>query len=191
MKKIDDMSWHLDEDFPKNLLLEAAATHMAMFLGWVIDNHKENHKLKQVAGDDLEKFRQRKVPLNYIILNYSEKFYKEFLDDDSARFTKVYYENFYLNDYKTLLDEKDKPLFYMPDSWEKYEQVKILIEQRYQEWKKKKRLPKKTYAQRKNAIIYTLLMGVLSGILFLINCIIIPFAFLFKRILKLSSFFTK
>lgn len=191
MNKIDDMSWHLDEDFPKDLSEEAAATPMAMFLGWVIDNHKESAELKKIAGDDLEKFRRREIPLNSIILNYGEKLYREFMDDDSAQFAKKYYDNFYLNDYKTLCDEKDKSLFYMPASWEKYEQVKALIEKRYQDWKNKKNLPKKTYEQRKNAIFYAALMGSLKVILFLIHCIIVPLSFVFRGFYLLASFFSQ
>ncbi len=158
MKKIDDMGWHLNENFPKDCPKEAAATHMAMFLGWIIDNHKESDVLKEIAGDDLEKFRKRDIPLNHIILNYCEKLYGEFLNNDAEKFAKIYYEDFYLSDYKTLLDKKDQNVFDMPATWEKYEQVERLIEQRYQEWKNKKFLLKKGYQQRKNTIFYSLLM---------------------------------
>ncbi len=149
MEKIDDMTWHLDENFPKDLPEEAAATHMSMFLGWVIDNHKQSDKLKDIIGDDLEKFRQREISLNFLTLNYCEKLYEEYLTVEAAQFTKKYYDDFYLKDYQTCLDEKGKSLFHMPATWEKYEQVKILIEQRYQDWKNKKPSLKKYMSKEK------------------------------------------
>ena len=36
--KYDDASWHWGGDFPKDLLNEAGATHIAMFLVWCILN---------------------------------------------------------------------------------------------------------------------------------------------------------
>ncbi len=180
MSKIDDMGWHLGDDFPCDLPAEAAATPMAMFLGWVIDNHKESHELIEVIGnEELEMFRRRELPLNSLILNTAEKLYDDYFNDEAKKFAKAYYEHLYFDDYKKLLDRPDESLYSMPASWEKYELVKKRIEQRYKEWKNKKLPQNKPSQSLMSSFFFAALMGFLNIIIFCMRGIWYIAAFLY------------
>ncbi|MFV0322741.1 MAG: hypothetical protein ACK5LE_10240 [Alphaproteobacteria bacterium] len=88
-------------------------------------------------------FCKRKIPLHHIISHYAEKLYTSDLNEEASDFALAYYDRYISDDYVTFLDNNDETLFHMPATWERYEQVKKIIDQRYQEWKKGDFLKKK------------------------------------------------
>ena len=55
--KYDDASWHYDGNFPADLPDEAGATHIGMFLCWIIMRRMEGDFLKEQSTSALEGVR--------------------------------------------------------------------------------------------------------------------------------------
>ena len=51
--KYDDASWHYGGDFPADLPQAAGATHIGMFLAWLIRNDYASQELIEEAEDRL------------------------------------------------------------------------------------------------------------------------------------------
>jgi hypothetical protein len=59
--KYDDASWHYGGDFPKGLPQKAGATHIGMFLAWMILNGLSSEELME--EDDVLDLKIRKSPV--------------------------------------------------------------------------------------------------------------------------------
>ncbi|EPZ53325.1 hypothetical protein H477_5088 [[Clostridium] sordellii ATCC 9714] len=51
---IDSMDWHYRDNYPDNLDKLHAATHIGIFLGWIIENNLESEFLKNILKEDIE-----------------------------------------------------------------------------------------------------------------------------------------
>ncbi|SKA98549.1 hypothetical protein SAMN02745166_02795 [Prosthecobacter debontii] len=137
--KYDDTSWHSGGKFPEDLPPEAGATHTGMFVAWAL--------LSGLAGDvHIEDFpesipmlRDRTVtPGAFFLSSCDGKFTDEDLNDEGNAFTASYFDfetGKYLCDYGDMLGRQLPELYYVADTWDNFDLLKPIIDQRYANWK--------------------------------------------------------
>lgn len=132
----DDYRWYITNDFPEDLPKEAALTHMGMFMGWVLDNGFEGDLIKEHFSENIEKFKQREITgAKFLEISSDSRLISQNLNDHANKFAEFYYgSNDYLNDYTDSSDDANETIFHEPDIWEKYEIVKKIIDEKYEEW---------------------------------------------------------
>jgi hypothetical protein len=141
--KYDDASWHYGGNFPADLPDEAGATHSGMFVAWAL--------LAGLSGDihvtdfpeDIPKLRDRSVTPGAFFLSACDgKFTDEDLSDEGNAFATAYFDfesGSYLADYESTLGQ-DLPegrdsLYHISDSWENFDKLKVVLDQRLAEWR--------------------------------------------------------
>jgi hypothetical protein len=139
--KYDDASWHYGGDFPKDLPVEAGATHTGMFVAWAL--------LLGLAGDifvkdfpnELEKLRSRKcTPGQFLLTSCDGKFTNEVLNDIGNAFAQSYFDfkhGEYLKDYEGLLGKEVPTLYHVSDTWENFDRLSPILDRRFAEWRQK------------------------------------------------------
>ncbi len=136
--KYDDASWHYGGDFPKNLPPEAGATHIGMYLTWVVVSGMESHFLRdELASDHLADLKDRKItPGQFLIAVSDEKLVDDELDEEAKRFTDAYYaSNMYFDDYDKAVGKGVETLYGVPDTWAIFDKLKPVLDRRFDEWK--------------------------------------------------------
>lgn len=150
--KYDDASWHYAGNYPKNLPKENAATHIGMFLTWMIDNDMVSQMLLDDFSADLIKVKEGHLTgAEFLMNNCDEKFTDEDLNDEGNAFARDYYEqntqfskvcSNYFIDYWRLFEYialqnnfKYESIYHVENSWENYEELRLGIDRRYEEWK--------------------------------------------------------
>jgi hypothetical protein len=142
---IDRADWHYGGEFPADLAPEYGATHIGMYLTWIINNHLEGdiHHEDENTEKALEEVRNRKMTGRDFFMNYcDEKFWNDDLNEDGLAFTTHYYsgENGgygpYMDDYVDSLVGDLPNIYYVEDTWENYDKLSKVIEQRYVNWKR-------------------------------------------------------
>lgn len=138
----DKAKYHHDSpDFPKGLPTQQAFVHTGMFLGWVIDNGLYSEDLKKVTGELLDTFRKREVTGAKLFEYLDGVLTDEDLTNEGNAFAQYYFDfdkGQYLKDYERVLALGLPSSYHVEDSWENYEKIKKIIDQRYNEWKRKK-----------------------------------------------------
>lgn len=135
--KYDDASWHYDGDFPADLAPECGATHIGMFLGWVI---MRGHVGDLHIGDDDSAADVRKVqaremsPRAFLIQWCDEKLTDEDLTDEANAFATEYYEKQYFQDYALAFPESDE-IYRVEDSWTNFELIAAVLDERFRSWR--------------------------------------------------------
>jgi hypothetical protein len=142
--KYDDASWHYDGDFPSSLPIEAGATHIGMFVAWGMLNGFAGELHTGEFPDELDALKSRKTsPGQFVINACDEKFTDEEFNDEGNAFALAYFgENVgmgqYIVDYEETLGNGLPTLYHIKDSWENYDKLAPLIDQRFNEWKEGK-----------------------------------------------------
>ncbi len=153
MEKYDDASWHYEGDFPKNLPIENAATHIGMFITWCIENNLLSEEQTLDFEEDISEVKKYKMTgSEYLINNCDEKFIEDDLCELGNNFTKDYYNNnslfadkygTYFTDYCNIFDENAEKngfeyesLYHVENTWKNYQLIKVIIDKRFEEWKK-------------------------------------------------------
>lgn len=139
--KYDDASWHYGGDFPKDLPIEAGATHTGMFVTWAF--------LSGLAGelhsDELPEIlscwgTRTNTPGNLFLELCDGKFTDEDLDDEGNAFAREYFDfetGQYIHDYESLLAVGLPSIYHIPDTWENYDLLTPVLHKRLVEWRAK------------------------------------------------------
>lgn len=155
MAKYDDASWHYGGDYPENLTDENATTHIGMFLNWCINNNLLSEELAEDSEDERESVKRREMTgAQFLIDLCDEKFSAYDLNELGNSFTRDYYEddtdytkkyNSFANDYSETFDKKAEEqnfeyesFYHVEDTFENYDLIKEVIDQRFHEWKEYK-----------------------------------------------------
>jgi hypothetical protein len=138
--KYDDASWHYGGTFPKELPSKSGATHTAMFVAWAL--------LSGLAGEihvidfpqDILKLHSRSLtPARFFLDECDGKFTDEDLNKEGNAFTLDYFDGFkncqYLKDYEAILGGELESLYYVKDSWENFDLLKPVLDQRFSDWR--------------------------------------------------------
>ncbi len=139
MTKYDDVSWHYGGDFPKDLPIEAGGTHTGMFLAWALLSGLAGEDYVVDLPDELEQLRSRTVTPGAFFVNVCDgKFTDDDLNDERNAFAQEYFEletGQFLGDYEKTLGADLPYLYHVADTWENFERIKPVLDQRFQEWK--------------------------------------------------------
>jgi hypothetical protein len=149
MAKYDNMAWHYGGDYPKNLPNENAATHIGMFLQWCIENDLLSEWQQEDCEEDIQKIKEHKMTGGeFLIKNCDEKFVDDDLCELGNNFAEDYYNNdtkfgkkygSYIDDYSKIFDEYET-LYHVKNTFENYNLLKPIIDKRFEEWKKYKKI---------------------------------------------------
>jgi hypothetical protein len=127
-----------EEPLPKG----HAATHIGMFLAWIILHGLENEFHRQKSAELLAKVRRREITgRQFFEAACGDRFSERDLDPEGNDFTEFYYSNGagkrgpYFEDYKKALAARLPSFWHVADTWENYDKLAPVIDRRYQEWK--------------------------------------------------------
>lgn len=139
MASIDRIDWHQTEDFPKNVPLENGGTHIGMYLNWIIENNLIGEIHLTESTNALEDVKARKITGRDFLIEYCDgKFWEEDLNEIGLEFTKDYYlTDKYFTDYADTLDSNEDSVYEYKNSWDNYGKLKIVIDNRFKDWKNK------------------------------------------------------
>ena len=131
----DDVHWHYNNSFPKELGADHARTHIAIFLGWAISRGLEGETLKSTYPEKLENFRKGVINSKVILSDCcDDKITNDDLSDLGNSFASAYYESMYLDDYVDRSDDDLPSIYYEPYTDKKIDEICKLLDNRYQEW---------------------------------------------------------
>lgn len=137
--KYDDASWHSGGDFPADLPAEAGATHIGMYLAWLLLQGMENEELAEDAEEDLQALRERRTTPGRFLLEHSDgKFVDDLISDEANTFTAAYYDledSQYLEDYEEHLGADVPDLYHVADTWENFDRLAPVIARRFAAWR--------------------------------------------------------
>lgn len=135
--KYDDASWHYGGDFPKGLPNENGATHIGMFLSWIIERDLVSDELREDAAAELARVKRRKMTgAQFLLAVCDEKLSSNDLSPEGNRFAKAYFMKEYLEDYADLFEPKLSSLYELADTWKNYDRLRPILEQRFAKWSK-------------------------------------------------------
>ncbi|TBV00499.1 DUF7832 domain-containing protein [Phytopseudomonas dryadis] len=137
--KYDDASWHYEGDFPEHLPPEAGATHIGMFLAWLLLHGLPSEELREDAADELAALEARRITgVQFLRQVLDEKLLANDLDDTGNAFAVAYYQgkdddSRYFDDYLRVFDGQES-LYHVEDNWANYDRLAELIDERFAAW---------------------------------------------------------
>ena len=137
--KLDDASWHYGGDYPAHLPEDAASTHMAMFVTWLITRGHEGELHTEECAEELSRLHAREItPRGYFLQCCDEKLTDEDYSEAITRFATSYYDNDYLNDYLDEFGDDVDSIYEVEDSWASFDRIAPRIDSKYEKWAKKR-----------------------------------------------------
>jgi hypothetical protein len=136
--KYDDASWHLEGDFPQDLPEVAAFTHTGLYLAWAVLGGLGSKELQDDFEEELAKLSNRLSSPCEIYRMMDGKLVDDDLSDEGNAFTKRYFDfevGQYLKDYEELLCKDLPTMYHVADSWENYEKLKPILDNRLSAWR--------------------------------------------------------
>ena len=134
----DKAEWHMAGDFPKDADQFQAYVHTGMFLGWCIDNDLVSDRFKDDLANEIEHFRQKKLTGSQIFQRCCDGVLTlEDLNETGNRFAMAYFEldkGPYLIDYEQTLAQNLPSIYHVEDTWDNYEKLTKVINERYAAW---------------------------------------------------------
>lgn len=135
VKSIDRADWHYGGDYPPGLPPENGGTHIGMYLAWIIHRDLASATLRKFARDALPLLRHRKITGRQLLFaELDEKLFDALLTNVGKHFTRAYYSHIYLEDYATVLGDGLPTVYHVEDSWENYDRLAPVIDQRFCGW---------------------------------------------------------
>jgi hypothetical protein len=133
---IDQAEWHYGGDFPGDLPPENGGTHIGMYLAWIIHRDLGSAVLRKYTRDSLPLLRERKITGRKLLFTeLDERFLGSLLTKVGKDFTRDYYEtNCYIDDYEAALGGGLPTLYHVEDSWDNYDKLAPIIDQRFSRW---------------------------------------------------------
>jgi hypothetical protein len=134
--KYDDASWHFEaSDFPRELPQSAGATHIGIYVAWVIFNGLASDDFQNDFANQIQDLKARQITPGDFVWRFMEgKFSDNDLSDDGKSFTDSYYVAGYLKDFGSKIKENLVSEYMAPDTWDTYQRVSADIDHAYQEW---------------------------------------------------------
>ncbi len=134
--KYDSASWHFDSDFPLELTIENAGTHMGFYMAFIINNNLIGDLHKNISQKGIEEVIQKKITGRDFLFKFCQgKIDDNDLNESACKFTEFYYlTGIYLEDYTRLLGNKHQSIYHVEDTWENYKIIKEKLTLRYKEW---------------------------------------------------------
>ncbi len=133
----DRADWHYGGDYPPDLPPENGGTHIGMFLAWVVNNNLESDLHHEYAESSLNAVKNHEMTgREFLEIECDEKFSDVDLSDEGNAFADYYYEsNLYITDYEKALAMELPSLYHVENTWDNYDKIAKLIDQKYEQWK--------------------------------------------------------
>ncbi len=136
--KYDDVSWHVNGNYPPELPHQAAATHTGMFVSWALLTGLAG-PLRQDIPDGIAALQQRTTTPGQFFWEYCDgKFVDLALNKEGNAFAKAYFDfakGSYLADYEAVLGGELPSLYHIADTWENFDRIKPLLDKRLLAWR--------------------------------------------------------
>ncbi|MBX9902216.1 MAG: hypothetical protein K2Y28_15670 [Burkholderiaceae bacterium] len=139
--KYDDSEYYF-MDFREETPNEAAATHMGMFLAWMILKNLSNDELQETAP----KLAQKRITGRDVLFDYCDgKLFDDDFNAEGNAFATWYYNDIFIHDYLAEFDlegeqaattEGPDYLAKVDNNWANYEKLAVQLDSRYLEWKR-------------------------------------------------------
>jgi hypothetical protein len=134
-----DFDYSTEEDpLPKG----HAATHIGMFVAWIVFNDLIGPHHEQNSSVDLARLRRREITgRQFFEAACQGRFWERDLNENGNAFARHYYSERegqrgrYFDDYKKLLVKRLPSFWHVTDTWENYDRIAPTITQRYNAWK--------------------------------------------------------
>ena len=128
--KYDDASWHYEGEYPADLPPEAGATHIGMFLAWMLLHGFASGDVQEDAAAELAALQRREIS--------GAEFLRRVCDEALTEDGEGY--GLYIDDYIAtfaLSDDTDDDncLYRLNDNWDNYDKLAAVIDRRYDEWR--------------------------------------------------------
>jgi hypothetical protein len=127
-----------------------AATHIGMFIAWAVAHNLENDFHRRFSSEWLAKLRRREITgRDFFFAACKEQFAEKDLNVEGNEFAEDYYRNCagergsYFEDYKQVLAANLPGFWHVADTWQNYDRLAPIIDQRYEQWKNPR--PKKRW----------------------------------------------
>lgn len=138
--KYDDASWHYGGDFPDNLPDAAGATHIGMFLAWMLFNGFASEELMEDSESDVGLIRERTITgAQFLIHVLDEKLTDQDFSDEGNAFAVAYYQGLnddsrYVDDYLDTFTVSTASLYSVADTWGNYDKLAARMNARLIKW---------------------------------------------------------
>ncbi|WP_409301265.1 hypothetical protein [Pseudomonas sp. KCJK8993] len=139
--KYDDASWHYGGDFPSDLPPSAGATHIGLFLAWMLLNGFASEELEEDAAEELAQLRSRKLDgREFLFKMLDERLYDEDFNAEGNAFAAAYYAGKdsnvrYSDDYEQLLAPIPDTIYRVENSWSNYDLLAPVLDGRLAQWR--------------------------------------------------------
>ncbi len=140
MNIYDKADWHAGGDgFPEYVPQKCAATHIAFFIVWAIQNNIASAPFSKDCNQGLEKLLSRQITPGAFFLEYCDGVFSDnHLTSMGNDFTKFYYENnLYLDDYEKVLGQNLASLYEVKDTWDNFDLMAATINKQWLSFSKK------------------------------------------------------
>jgi hypothetical protein len=130
--KYDDASWHYEGDYPAGLPEENGATHIGMFLAFMIENDLVSSALRVDAAREIALVKKRKMTgASFLMKVCDEKLTDEDLSAEGNRFAAAYFMKKYIDDYAGVFGDDAESLYELADTWKNYDRFRPILEDRF------------------------------------------------------------
>lgn len=133
------MNWHLGGgEFPQGLPEENAATHIGFFVAWAINRGLWGAPQNAAESVAIESVRNRAITGRIFLIEQCDgKLLSGMLNKEGNVFAQKYYPRAYDKDYQRTLILELESDYLVEDSWNNYECIAEVIDQRYAREKEK------------------------------------------------------
>ena len=133
--KYDDAEYYFLNFETDALPNEAAATHIGMYVAWLMTHALVSESLEEA----IDEIKARQVTGAEIVVDACDcKLLEDDLSEEGNAFTAWYYEDKYISDYCRVFEisgDSADALCSVEDSWENFDRIAPVLDQRYAEWK--------------------------------------------------------
>lgn len=133
----DKAKWHFEGNFPGDLAEDQAFVHTGLYLGWTIDRKLTSHQFEAESSQTIEEFRAREITGPRLFQIIDGGFASDMLSAQGNAFTAAYFDlscGIYLEDYEDILGDGLPSLYHVVDTWENYADLKVRLNERFDEW---------------------------------------------------------
>lgn len=128
--KYDDIDWHNKGSE------EEAASHLGMFVAWLVRNGLVSRELDRITQEDVDRLMQHEINGTWILENRLDGSLSDgSLTDEGNAFVKSYYDQQYYDDFGTAFAQDGMADVPIEDNSQNFEILKGVLDQRFAAWK--------------------------------------------------------
>ncbi|WOE82040.1 hypothetical protein RZO07_12745 [Pseudomonas protegens] len=138
--KYDDASWHYGGDFPGDLPTTAGATHIGLFLAWMLINDFASEGLLDDVEEEIRQVQARTLDGREFLLRIlDEKLSDGDFNDEGNAFALAYYKGRdsgrFSSDYEQILAPEPDAIYRVENSWSNYDRLASVMDERLAHWR--------------------------------------------------------